>query len=53
MTMRSQAEVESLFSGFDLVEPGVVLGELWRPVTPEDVQQPERFPLWAGIGRKP
>jgi hypothetical protein len=53
MTMRSHAEVENLFTGFDLVEPGVVLGELWRPAAPEDVQNPERFPLWAGIGRKP
>jgi hypothetical protein len=53
MTMRSRTEVEGLFSGFEMVEPGVVLGELWRPVAPEEVQQPERFPLWAGIGQKP
>lgn len=53
MTMRSRTEVTDLFSGFDLVEPGVVLGDLWRPVAPVDPQEAERFPLWAGIGRKP
>jgi hypothetical protein len=53
MTMRSRTEVEALFSGFDLVEPGVVLGELWQPDAPVEVLQPERFPLWAGVGRKP
>jgi len=53
MTMRTRAEVLDLFSGFDLIEPGVVLGELWRPDAPIEVQDAERFPLWAGIGRKP
>jgi hypothetical protein len=53
MTMRARTEVEGLFSGFDLIEPGVVLGDLWRPVSPVDAHEAERFPLWAGIGRKP
>lgn len=53
MTMRSQAEVTTLFSGFELVEPGVALGEMWHPVAPVDIKEAERFPLWAGIGRKP
>jgi hypothetical protein len=53
MTMRTRAQVLDLFSGFDLIEPGVVLGELWRPDAPIEVQDAERFPLWAGIGRKP
>jgi hypothetical protein len=53
MTMRGRTEVEGLFSGFDLVEPGVVLGDLWRPVSEVDAREAERFPLWAGIGRKP
>jgi hypothetical protein len=53
MTMRSRTEVEDLFTGYDLVEPGVVLGDLWRPVAPVDQYEAERFPLWAGIGRKP
>jgi hypothetical protein len=53
MTMRTHAEVEALFDGFDLVEPGVVLSELWHPDAEDVVENPERFPIWAGIGRKP
>jgi hypothetical protein len=30
-----------------------VLGELWHPGAPVDPREAERFPLWAGIGRKP
>lgn len=53
MTMRSRAQVEGLFSGFDLIEPGVTLGELWHPSTPVDAERAERFPLYVGVGRKP
>lgn len=53
MTMRTRVEVEALFAGFDLVEPGVVLSEHWHPDTDEVVESPERFPIWAGVGRKP
>jgi S-adenosyl methyltransferase len=53
MTMRTREQVEGFFTGFDLVDPGVVLGEAWHPTTPLDIEQVERVPLWAGVGRKP
>ncbi|MGM1057899.1 SAM-dependent methyltransferase [Saccharothrix sp. Mg75] len=53
MTMRTKAEVEALFSGFDLVEPGVVHLPLWRPVSLEDVDEhPERVAGLAAVGVK-
>jgi hypothetical protein len=52
MTMRTQAQVEDLFKGFELIEPGVVLSEQWHPDAGRP-ENPERFPIWAGIGRKP
>ncbi|MCC8243877.1 SAM-dependent methyltransferase [Saccharothrix luteola] len=53
MTMRSKPEVEALFEGYELVEPGVVHLPLWRPASPEDVDDhPERFAGLAAVGRK-
>ncbi|WP_367131525.1 SAM-dependent methyltransferase [Saccharothrix sp. HUAS TT1] len=53
MRMRSKAEVAALFDGYDLVEPGVVHLPLWRPASPEDVdERPERFAGLAAVGRK-
>jgi SAM-dependent methyltransferase len=53
MTMRSRAQVEALFDGYALVEPGVVLLDQWRPDAHEEVEDPERRPAWAGVGQKP
>jgi SAM-dependent methyltransferase len=53
MTMRGHGEVESFFTGFELAEPGVVLGEAWRPDDPVAAAQAERYPFWVGVGRKP
>lgn len=53
MTMRSQAQVRDLFDGFELVEPGVTLSEEWHPETVAVVEDAERVPIWAGVGRKP
>jgi S-adenosyl methyltransferase len=65
---RSRTETESLFTGLDLVEPGVVPVLAWRPdhnnepagspaVPLRSDQQPTLDPesayYWAGIGRKP
>lgn len=51
---RSRAEVEMLFAGFDLVEPGVVWSPQWRPDSPDDVSDgPEAWVIYAGLGRKP
>jgi hypothetical protein len=53
MTMRSKAQVAELFTGFDLVEPGVVHLPLWRPASLDDVDdRPERFAGLAAVGRK-
>lgn len=53
--MRSRRDIELFFEGFDLVEPGLVYFPLWRPEGPDDLflDQPERSPGFAGVGRKP
>jgi hypothetical protein len=52
---RTIAETIHMFDGFELLEPGVVHAQLWRPESPEDVLlvQPERTLAIAGVGRKP
>jgi SAM-dependent methyltransferase len=56
VSLRSRAEVEALFGGFELVDPGVVWIPQWRP----DPGEPERetdtpVPLagYAGVARRP
>jgi len=52
-TLRTREQVERLFAGFELVEPGVVWAPQWRPDVPEDVDDhPERSIMLAGAGRK-
>ncbi|HEY0603369.1 MAG TPA: SAM-dependent methyltransferase [Herpetosiphonaceae bacterium] len=50
---RTRAEVEPLFDGLDVVEPGIVYVPRWRPEGPDDVffEQPERSAILAGVGR--
>jgi hypothetical protein len=53
MTMRSRAEVDGLFDGFDLVAPGVVFLPSWRPepgALPD--AHPERYSGFAAVGRR-
>lgn len=50
---RSRAEILALFSGFDLVEPGLVSTPLWRPESPDIAQGADRSVIIAGVGRKP
>jgi SAM-dependent methyltransferase len=53
MTMRGRTEIEKLFDGFQLVEPGLVWLPLWRPDDPAEAEkQPERTTGYAGVGRK-
>lgn len=53
LTLRDRAEVARFFTGFTLVEPGLVWSPQWRPEDPEDVgDQPERSSTYAGVGRK-
>ncbi len=49
---RTRGEILALFSGFELIEPGLVLMPLWRPDGPAP-EHPERCWYYAGVGRKP
>jgi SAM-dependent methyltransferase len=48
--LRSRQQVSRFFDGMDLVEPGLVRVEEWRPDPGPD--NPGRSSLWCGIGRK-
>jgi hypothetical protein len=52
---RTYAEVQQLFEGYELVEPGLVRAPVWRPEGTDDllVDEPDKMPGWAGVGRKP
>jgi hypothetical protein len=54
MTLRTRQQVEALFKGFDLVEPGLVWLPQWRPESSMDVFAaiPESSAMYAGVGRK-
>lgn len=51
--MRSAAELDRLFAGWELVPPGLVRAPLWRP---DDEQPPDDaardFPGYGGVGRR-
>jgi hypothetical protein len=56
--VRARADVERFFEGLELVEPGLVQIDQWRPdasrtVSEDDVQHRWPVPLLAGVGRKP
>lgn len=54
VAVRKHAAVVEFFSGFELLEPGVVFAPQWRPEEPEDVgAHPERSAYYAGVGHKP
>lgn len=46
---RTREEVMELFGGLELVPPGVVQPQQWRP---EPGTPPETLPMWCAIGRK-
>ena len=48
---RSQADVERLFAGLELVDPGVSPVLAWHPDEP--VEDPTVAYYWAGVARKP
>jgi hypothetical protein len=47
---RSREGIERFFNGTDLVEPGVVRVEEWRP--DHDTEEKGRSALWCAVGRK-
>lgn len=51
MNLRSHAEVERFFDGFDLVEPGLVQVPFWRPDTPPPAHAKE-VGFYGGVARK-
>ena len=51
-SVRSQAEVEALFAGLELAEPGVVPILAWRPDSFADQRSPHTVHLLGGVGRK-
>lgn len=54
MSVRTLSEVERFFTGFELVDPGVVWGPLWRPESPDEVpDNPADSSNYAGVGKKP
>jgi hypothetical protein len=50
ITARNREEVARFFAGTDLVEPGIVRPEEWRP-TPGTTDT-ARSSLWSAVGRK-
>jgi hypothetical protein len=48
---RSRAEVARFFYGLDLVEPGLVPVQQWRPAS--DLAAGARSAMWGGVARKP
>jgi S-adenosyl methyltransferase len=54
MHNRTRAEVEALFTGLDLVEPGVVWLSQWHPDAGTGLaDEPGRSLCWCGVARKP
>ncbi|MFB9235758.1 SAM-dependent methyltransferase [Plantactinospora siamensis] len=52
MTLRSRPEIERLFAGFVLIEPGLVQLPEWRPDWPVDpADDTRRFSTYCGVGR--
>ena len=52
VTLRSRAEVAALTAGLELVEPGLVPVNRWRPVVPGPRSDPQ-VPVHAVLARKP
>jgi SAM-dependent methyltransferase len=52
---RNRQQVKALFDGLDLVEPGVVWVQQWRPESPLDAfyDQPKLSVFYGGVGHKP
>jgi hypothetical protein len=52
VTLRPRAEVAALTAGLELVEPGLVPVNRWRPVVPGPRHDPQ-VPVYAVLARKP
>jgi S-adenosyl methyltransferase len=51
--VRSRADIQRFFDGFDLVDPGLVYIPEWRPDSPGNVpEDPSRYWGLVGVGRR-
>ncbi len=50
LVARDRDQVERLFEGWTIVEPGIVFGPAWRPDPGEEVDDPARYLTLAGVG---
>ena len=48
---RDRPEVARFFSGLELVEPGLVPVQQWRPAS--EIEARSRSAMWGGVARKP
>jgi hypothetical protein len=51
MTLRGHAQISRFFDGFELIEPGLVPVNRWRPDS--DLTPAADVPNYCGVGRKP
>lgn len=51
--LRSHSEVSRFFGGLELVDPGVVLVDRWRPDEGHVAREEFMLPLYGGVARKP
>ena len=51
VTFRTRPQVARFFDGLELVEPGMVRVQEWRPVSEIEAKSPAA--LWGGVARKP
>jgi O-methyltransferase involved in polyketide biosynthesis len=49
----TKAEFGELFTGLDLVDPGIALPTRWRPDADTDDYDPAHVNMWAAVARKP
>jgi hypothetical protein len=51
--VRTREQVERLFAGLELVEPGVVWAQQWQPGAEVVDRTPQGLGgIWAGVARK-
>lgn len=51
--LRTRAEIGSLFTGLELIEPGLVYPTRWHPDSPAAPEHPAQSWLFVGVGQKP
>ena len=53
MRLRTVAEFSRFFDGLELIDPGVVPVNHWKPGSPPGTQEEEALPAYAALARKP